>query len=154
MIRLGTALLLATTLAAAAAAVPKLGPGWVAAPLQDGVAGEYVRYVRQEQDGSESALNAIKQVCQCQPATATRMIKTALASVPGASLTSDKTVECGLPAEHLIATGIAREASTQRNFVMFVFRFGPAIYTLQYTFPYAKPMPDAVSALAALCPNK
>lgn len=135
---------------AIAESVATLGPEWVAAPVQKA---EYLHFVRKEADGSQSELIANKSVCQCQVASTIQDFKKDLAS-PGVSITINKAVLCGQPGERLVATGIAQKTNTQNNLEVWDFRFGPAIYYLMYLFRSDKPMPDAESGLANLCPSK
>jgi hypothetical protein len=82
------------------------------------------------------------------------MLASALAPTPGVSIKTDEIVACGQAATRLIATGVARDTNTARNMLVLFFRDGPTFYSLAYTFRYAAPMPDAETALAALCPTK
>ena len=114
---------------------------------------EYVRYTRTEPDGSASAIFAFAQVCDCQPPHAVELFQQALSSVPGASVTHSELTVCGFHGERVIVTGLADPTNAASNFEVLLFRKEPALYTLQYVFRSAAPMPDAEQALATLCPG-
>ena len=132
-----------------ASPTPALDPAWKKAALQKD---EYAHYVRTEADGTQSEMIGSRQVCDCQPLHAISIFKAVFGLQPGASVTTDTVDICGSPQPRLTVTGIASPANSLKNGEFILFRREPAMYMFEYTFRYAKPMPDAESALATLCP--
>jgi hypothetical protein len=142
--------LLAVVLLDAATAPPVLLADWKIAPTQS--AEEYARYVRHEQDGTDSAISGSRKVCNCQPDEAVRLVQKVFANVPGASTRHDSITACGHDADRVLITGVANQQDESRHNIEVVwFRDGPALYMLMYAFRYAAPMLDAESALTMLC---
>lgn len=115
--------------------------------------GQYARYVRQEQDGTNSELSAIRQACNtCQPGFMAQYLYNGYARI--ASITASHTIGqiCGREAHHVLAVGVTAWDPRERNIEAFFFKDGATLYTLSYTFQTAAPMPDAEVALEALCP--
>lgn len=131
---------------------PTLSPAWVKAPLDKRNVDEYAHFVRHEQDGTDSELVAMRQVCDCQPAAAIVLFTMALSHEPKASIHQDQITICGQTADRLTASGVASAGNSLRNSEIVLFRREPALYLMMYTFRYATPMPDAAGALPALCP--
>jgi hypothetical protein len=128
---------------------PALSPDWKTAPQRPG---EYIRYVRQESDGSESTISATQRTCDCVPATLVTQLQTALsAAAPQAMLKREVARACGSEAEHLTATGVA-DGGPRSNLDVYAFRKGSSLYVLTYTFKAPLASPDAEAALLALCP--
>jgi hypothetical protein len=145
-----------TVLAAQATAMPQPArlppPGWTAAPFATPL--EYARYVRLENDGSQSILIATRQVCDCQTLVLMATVTRAFSQIShdAAQLDRSTATVCGQPAEQLLATNFAAPANALRNSDIFAFRDGNALVTMTYTFRYAAPMADAAATLATLCP--
>jgi hypothetical protein len=134
----------------AATASPALPADWKIAPTQS--AEEYARYVRREEDGTDSAISGSRKVCNCQPDEAVRLVQKVFANVPGASTRHDSITACGHDADRVLITGVANQQDESRHNIEVVwFRDGPALYMLMYAFRYAAPMADAESALTMLC---
>jgi hypothetical protein len=113
---------------------PALSPDWKTAPQRPG---EYLRYVRQESDGSESTISATQRTCDCMPANLVTQLQTALsAAAPQATLKREVAHACGSEAEHLTATGLAGDGP-RSNLEVYAFRKGPSLYLLEYTFKSA-----------------
>jgi hypothetical protein len=131
---------------------PLLPVPWESQPGR--VAGQYARYVRHEADGSDSVLSAMSQACNtCNAGVFAQMLKNgAEGRYPTATVVHNALSMCGRSADRVVALGIAAADPRQDNFEMFFFRNGATMYTLAYTFRTAAPMPDAESALTALCP--
>ncbi|MGZ3498870.1 MAG: hypothetical protein ACXWNJ_07565 [Vulcanimicrobiaceae bacterium] len=149
------ALLMAALIAQSASpSPPALGPEWKAVPFSKDRPSDYASYTRHEQDGTDSTISASRQVCECQPAEAVQTLQSIFKSMPGVSIHSDKITACGQSVDRLIATGLANDTNTKRNLEVLMFRRGPALYTLTYSFRYASPMANAETALTALCPTQ
>ena len=75
-------------------------------------------------------------------------------AVPGAKISQETTNICGVPAQHVVATGLTSAAhQNQRNIDVYFFRIEPYMYTFMYTFQSPKPNADAQAALLTLCPT-
>jgi len=131
---------------------PLLPPPWESQPGR--VAGQYASFVRNETDGTDSVLSAMGQACSvCNPGVLAQMTKNGVEGhYPSATATRNALSICGRTADRVIALGIAAADPRQDNFEIFFFRDGATMYTLAYTFRTPAPMPDAESALTALCP--
>ncbi|MBC5806930.1 MAG: hypothetical protein GIW96_12045 [Candidatus Eremiobacteraeota bacterium] len=129
--------------------VAPLGSGWVPVPLE-GV-GEYARYIRHENDGTDSLLSAGRQVCDCQPDDAMHTLQSIFGRMKSVSVRRDVVEACGHTADRMLVTGLAATASSRRNTEVLMFRGDGALYSLTYTFRYPAPMSDAESALLTLC---
>lgn len=153
-----TALLLAAIVSQAAApsplpsSAPSLSAEWTKAPLTEKY--QYARYVRKEADGTQSAILASRQVCDCDPVNAAGMIQTAFRQLPGTVVTADSEKVCGQQAQRIVLTGHADPASPDANNLEIIeFRLEPALYSLTYTFKGPAPLPNAEAALLTLCPK-
>ena len=127
-----------------------LSPDWSKAVSQDRA--EYARFVRTEASGPVS-ISASRQVCECQPTEAMRTLQTAFSKIPGVQTTVADMTICNQSAKQFVTTGYAHPDGSGNNVDVYIFRNGPAIYTLTYAFRSARPAPDDVAALAALCPS-
>ncbi len=121
--------------------------GWVSAPLQQL---QYASYIRQERDGTQSAIVARKHVCSCEPHELASQLQSAVSQLPNVNVSRNSVTVCAEPSEHVTVTGIAD--GTHANFEIYAFRKNNALYVLQYTFHSVAPQADAESALLSLCP--
>ncbi len=141
-------LLLAQATLAQASSAPQLPPEWKATAVVN--RGQYLRYERQEADGTQSTLSATKQHCDCMPSELVSQLTTVFASLPKAAMTHETVSVCGSQAEHLIVTGVAG-GSARNNIDAYAFRKNGDLYVMTYTFKAAAPAADADAALLMLC---
>lgn len=126
-----------------------MGPDWVRAAPQNGVA---VRFERSTAAGAES-LSGQRQVCDCTPVQSAALTAAIFKQVPSAKVSVTDTTMCNEPATNLLVTGYARPQGTGNNLDVYYFRLGDSLYTLTYSFRSEQPDPTAVATLPALCPH-
>ena len=131
---------------------PTLGPAWT--PAAHTEKDQYARYVRKEADGTQSAIQASRQVCDCDPGHAVEMIQTVFKQVPDAAVVAGVAMVCGVQARRIIVTGHAGPSNPDaNNLEILEFRVEPALYSLTYTFKSKAPVPEDEAALLTLCPK-
>ena len=126
--------------------------GWTTVPPADPT--EYSHYVRHETDNSDSVLIATRRICDCQVEPLLTGVMHALTTITKGGAVENRTSLslCGQSAQRLLVTGLPSPTNALRNMEVIAFRDHDALITLDYTFRYASPMPDAERALSALCP--
>ena len=151
LLHLVTAVVIAQAAPMPSAAPTPLPAAWRQVALEN--ADQYAHYDRREQDGTDSILSATRRVCDCQPDTEAEMLVSTFGSIRGAHVANTSTLACGEPAVRFVATGLASRGNTLRNVEVLLFRDGPALYMVMYSFRYSRPMLDAESAMLSLCPQ-
>lgn len=127
-------------------------PGWTALPLKTGgPPQQYAHYQRTESDGTTTELIATRQNCDCEPATAARMVATAVAG-RGAIVKHSTAQMCGVHAEHVVVTGLASQENHTHNIYLYFLRKGGTMYSISGYFDSGAPPAGLDTALAKLCP--